>query len=58
MSMEFPEDGVDLTARLEAYESQLLDEAMRRSEGNKSKAARLLGLNRTTLVEKLKRKKT
>jgi transcriptional regulator with PAS, ATPase and Fis domain len=57
MSMEFPEGGVNLTERLEAYESQLLDEAMRRSEGNKSKAARLLGLNRTTLVEKLKRKK-
>ncbi|HIA03153.1 MAG TPA: sigma-54-dependent Fis family transcriptional regulator [Myxococcales bacterium] len=57
-SLDFPEEGVDLVQRLDMYESRLIDEALRRSEGNKSKAARLLGLNRTTLVEKLKRKGT
>jgi len=53
--LEFPEEGIDLTARVEAIERRLIQEAIRRSDGNKSKAARLLGLNRTTLVEKLKR---
>ncbi len=53
---DFPEEGVDLVRRLEAYENRLVDEAMRRADGNKSKAARLLNLNRTTLVEKLKRR--
>jgi len=53
--LEFPDEGIDLTARMEAVERRLIQEAIRRSGGNKSKAARLLGLNRTTLVEKLKR---
>ena len=56
MALDFPDDGIDMVARLADYESKLIQEALRRSNGNKSKAARLLGLNRTTLVEKLKRK--
>jgi DNA-binding NtrC family response regulator len=55
-SLDFPEDGIDLVQRMDMFESRLMDEALRRTQGNKSKAARLLGLNRTTLVEKLKRK--
>jgi DNA-binding NtrC family response regulator len=55
-SLDFPEDGIDLVHRMDMFESRLMDEALRRTQGNKSKAARLLGLNRTTLVEKLKRK--
>ena len=53
---EFPEDGIDLVARLDEYETRLIQQALESANGNKSKAARLLGVNRTTLVEKLKRK--
>jgi DNA-binding NtrC family response regulator len=55
-ALDFPDTGLDLNERLEQVETQLLSEALRRADGNKTKAARLLGLNRTTLVEKLKRK--
>ena len=34
----------------------LILQALQRTEGNKNQAASLLNLNRTTLVEKLKRK--
>lgn len=36
-------------------EFALIQIAMRRSKGNKAAAARLLGINRTTLVEKIKK---
>lgn len=50
-------EGINLMLELEQYENQLIMEAMVRANGITSKAARLLHLNRTTLVEKLKRKK-
>ena len=50
------ETGLDLEQTLEQTERRLIDEALRRSDGNKAQAARLLGINRTTLVEKLKRR--
>jgi transcriptional regulator with PAS, ATPase and Fis domain len=48
---------VDLRQALEQFESRLIDEALRRTNGNKSAAAQMLGLKRTTLVAKLRRKK-
>ncbi len=48
--------GVHLMKELEQYENRLIAEALRKSNGVTSKAAQLLHLNRTTLVEKLKRK--
>jgi DNA-binding NtrC family response regulator len=53
---QLPEEGIDLQEALEAIEERLIAEALRRADGNKTLAARLLGLNRTTLIEKLKRK--
>ncbi len=50
------ETGIDLEQILEQTERRLIDEALRRADGNKAQAARLLGINRTTLVEKLKRR--
>lgn len=47
--------GIDLQATLESIERQIIDQALQLSAGVKSRAASLLGLNRTTLVEKLKR---
>ena len=52
-----PEDGTDLRAMLEAVEARMIGEALERTGGNKNRAAELLGLNRTTLVEKLRRKR-
>jgi transcriptional regulator with PAS, ATPase and Fis domain len=49
---------VDLRQVLEQFESRLIEEALRRSNGNKSVAAQMLGLKRTTLVAKLRKKKT
>ena len=50
-----PEEGVDLPIFMATVEKELLLQALTRSQGVKAKAATLLGLNRTTLVEKLKR---
>ena len=54
---EIPEEGLDLRVLLAQVEDRLIDQALARSNGNRSKAARLLRLNRTTLVEKLRRKR-
>jgi DNA-binding NtrC family response regulator len=51
-----PPEGVDLYAVLGELEDRLIREALERSGGNKNQAAKILGLNRTTLVEKLKKK--
>jgi len=41
---------------MEAIEGRLLDEALEMSEGIKNKAAELVGIKRTTLIEKLKKR--
>jgi sigma-54 specific flagellar transcriptional regulator A len=48
---------IDLRQIIEDYENSLIMQAMARTGNNKNKAAQLLGLNRTTLVEMIKRKK-
>jgi transcriptional regulator with GAF, ATPase, and Fis domain len=55
-SPQLPEVGVDLRDAVESFENQLIVQALERTRWNKKQAARLLGLNRTTLVEMLKRK--
>jgi DNA-binding NtrC family response regulator len=52
-----PAEGVDLRAMVAQLEESLIDQALERTGGNRNAAAQLLGLNRTTLVEKLKRSK-
>jgi two-component system response regulator AtoC len=49
------EQGIDLAASVARYEWALIDRAMRQAGGNKSRAAALLGIGRTTLIDKLKR---
>ncbi|HTB60309.1 MAG TPA: sigma-54 dependent transcriptional regulator [Polyangia bacterium] len=46
---------IDLVATMGAVESTLIEQAMRQASGNKTHAAELLGLSRTTLLDKLKR---
>jgi DNA-binding NtrC family response regulator len=52
---EFPEDGLDLPAYLGTIERDLIARALERTQGNRNRAADLLRIKRTTLVEKLKR---
>jgi DNA-binding NtrC family response regulator len=54
--IRFSEDGINLSREVEQYEKHLIMEALRKANGVTSRAAQLLHLNRTTLVEKLKRK--
>ncbi len=54
---ELPISGLDLRAAVEAFENDLIRQALTRTGWNKNQAAQLLGLNRTTLVEMLKRKR-
>ncbi len=54
--IRFNEDGINLSREVEQYENQLIVEALRKANGVTTRAAQLLHLNRTTLVEKLKRK--
>jgi DNA-binding NtrC family response regulator len=54
---DLPTAGLDLRAAVEAFENNLILQALDRTGWNKNQAALLLGLNRTTLVEMLKRKR-
>jgi sigma-54 dependent transcriptional regulator, flagellar regulatory protein len=50
-----PREGLDLRAHVAAIEETLIRQALERSDGIVAQAARLLGLRRTTLVEKLRK---
>lgn len=52
---DFPAEGADLNAALQALERRLILAALERSNWVKSRAATLLRLNRTTLLEKMKK---
>lgn len=50
------ENGLDFNGTVASFENQLILSALDSTGWNKNKAARLLNLNRTTLVEKIKKK--
>ncbi|MFQ5481688.1 MAG: sigma-54 interaction domain-containing protein [Nitrospinaceae bacterium] len=52
-----PAEGINLKHVVEDFEKELILEALERTGWVKNQAAQLLGLNRTTLVEKLKKMK-
>jgi transcriptional regulator with GAF, ATPase, and Fis domain len=52
--LALPETGVDFDRAVGGIERQILEQAMLRSGGNKTAAAEMLGLKRTTLAAKLK----
>lgn len=56
MPAAIPIGGLDLSRAVEEFENRLILEALERTNWVKSKAARLLQINRTTLIEKLKKK--
>jgi len=54
-AFQIPEDGIDFNELVSKFEKDILLNALSKSNGVKNRAAKLLKLNRTTLVEKLKR---
>jgi transcriptional regulator with PAS, ATPase and Fis domain len=54
-TVSLPEDGLDLEAFISRVERDLILRSLERTGGNKGRAAQLLNLKRTTLVEKLRR---
>ena len=54
-NMEISDDGICLSTAVTEFEKSLILQSLERTEWVKNKAARLLHLNRTTLVEKIKR---
>jgi DNA-binding NtrC family response regulator len=54
---DFGAQGIDFYREMEWIEDRIIARALDISGGNKKEAARLLHLNRTTLLEKLKRKR-
>ena len=55
-SIEIPQQGLDFNSAVTAYENSLLIKALKKTKWNKKQAASLLNLNRTTLIEKIKKK--
>lgn len=53
---EMPDAGLDFKALVDQFENKLILMALGQTNGNKKAAAELLHLNRTTLVEKIKKK--
>jgi two-component system, NtrC family, response regulator PilR len=51
-----PDSGVDLKKALSDIEDSLIMQALDRTRGNKNQASKLLSMNRTTLIEKMKKK--
>ncbi len=53
--LEFPEDGLSLSQAVSELEKRLILKALERTGGVKNRAAKLLKMNRTTLIEKMKK---
>jgi len=56
VEISLPQDGVDLDGVLERIEGGFIQQALQRSRGNKTMAAEMLNLNRTTFIERLRKK--
>jgi transcriptional regulator with PAS, ATPase and Fis domain len=54
--LRLPPEGVDLNGFMQTIEDQLILQALSRTGGNKTLAAELLRLNRTTLIERMRKK--
>lgn len=52
-----PLQGIDLVGFIESLENSLITQALLRTDNNRNQAAKLLGMNRTTLVERIKKRK-
>lgn len=57
LTVTMPGQGMDMVATISHVEQSLISQALDSAGGVKARAAALLGINRTTLVEKIKRLK-
>ena len=53
--IEIPEEGINFQDVVTDMERELILQSLRKTNGNKKLAAKLLNLKRTTLIEKIKR---
>ncbi|HPI41356.1 MAG TPA: sigma-54 dependent transcriptional regulator [Pseudobdellovibrionaceae bacterium] len=53
---DIPSEGIDFNTAVDTYENALILKALERTGWNRNQAATMLRLNRTTLVEKIKKK--
>jgi len=53
--IEIPEEGINFQNVVTDMERELILQSLRKSNGNKKLAAKMLNLKRTTLIEKIKR---
>jgi DNA-binding NtrC family response regulator len=53
---DIPDQGLDFNSAVDQFENQLIVRALEKTGWNRNQAALLLRLNRTTLVEKIKKK--
>lgn len=54
--VDLPDAGLDFNSAVDQFENALILKALEKTNWNKNQAAQLLRLNRTTLVEKMKKK--
>jgi two-component system, NtrC family, response regulator AtoC len=52
---ELRDGSIDFDTAVAGFETSLIEQALRQAGGNKTRAAEILGLSRTTLLDKLKR---
>ena len=52
---EWAEEGADMAEMVRKLESKMIEKALRRYKGNKTKAAKYLGLSRRGLLNKIQR---
>ncbi len=57
VSPDFPEEGISLPDAVQDFERRLIVKALEKSHWVKSRAAQLLKIKRTTLIEKMKKQK-
>ena len=55
--LDLPETGIDLSTAVNEFERSIIVQALNKSNWVKNRAAKLLHVNRTTLVEKIKKQK-
>ena len=53
-SFHIPDEGMDFKGTVHQFENNLIVNALEKTKWNKNQAARLLKMNRTTLIEKMK----
>ncbi len=53
---QLPDDGLNLKKFMTTVEESLIKQALDKTKGNKNQASKLLQMNRTTLIEKMKKR--